>query len=138
MRCTRIKKNEGRARVDQELTHHQIRFVVDFLHAHMISSGLLEWVGLSSFLSLLLWAFRGIVPHLLAFVALHLAEVLLVRWIVVASIATIVMIVGRVSIMVVAISSIGIVSIASTVIIAPMLVMVGSSMIIITNLLMGS
>ena len=58
--------------------------------------------------------------------------------VVVASIASIVMIVAPMTIMIVAISSIVLVSISSTMVNASILVMVGPSMIVITDLLVRS
>ena len=82
---------------------------------------------------LLFRALVRVVTPLLAFVALHLTEIPLVRWVVVASIASIVVIVAPVAIMVVAITSIVLVFISSTMVIAPMLVVVRASIIIMVS-----
>jgi hypothetical protein len=98
----------------------------------MINMPLLEWIGLVSFI-LLLWAIICIMPSVVAFIAFHLANVLLLGDIVVPAIAMalsprgVVIVVTPMAIMVVAISPVMLVPIAT------IIVVVVSSTLVVTR-----
>ena len=76
MRCAGIEKDKCRKGINLELTDHDIRSFLNFLHIYVIHVTLLKWVRLSP-ISLLLWAFISIVPCLLALKTFHLTDVFL-------------------------------------------------------------
>ena len=78
MQCSSIKKNKCWNRIEFELTIN-IRFLIDLLHIDVVHLSLLERVGIVGSISLLLWAFICIMPHLLALETLNLTEILLDR-----------------------------------------------------------
>src|SRR3954465_8745680 len=79
MRGARIKKNKCWNRIEFELTIHSIRFLIDLFHIDVVHLSFLERVGLVGSFNFLFWAFICIMPHLLAFEAFNLTEILLDR-----------------------------------------------------------
>src|ERR1041385_4963477 len=80
MRCTRIKKNKCGYRIDNELTNHSIRLIIDLLDIDMVHMPL-ERIGLADsripIVVLVLRAHVGVVSHLPALETLNSTEVLL-------------------------------------------------------------
>src|ERR1041385_6815441 len=80
MRCTRIKKNKCGYRIDNELTNHSIRLIIDLLHINMVHMPL-ERIGLADsripIVVLVLRAHVGVVSHLPALETLNSTKVLL-------------------------------------------------------------
>ena len=66
-------------RIEFELTSNSIWLFIDFLHIDVVHLSLLKRVGLVGSFNFLFWAFICIMPHLLAFKALNLTNVLLDR-----------------------------------------------------------
>src|SRR3954464_13418575 len=79
MRCSSIKKNKCRNRIESELTSNSVRLLIDFLHIDVVHLSLLKRVGLVGSFSFLFWAFISIMPQFLAFEAFNLTNVLLDR-----------------------------------------------------------
>lgn len=93
MRCSRVKHNKCWERVKSELTHISIRFIIHFLHVHVVDVYHLERVGLCSCSFFLLRVVTSIMPHLTALETLDLTQVLgLCRVAVATSIPTVVVV----------------------------------------------